>query len=153
MERHTIASGPMFDTAQMLANNVLIDRERVHKMQQKVTNRMMVLYHVTNRANWYSIAMQGLQVAFSNSAHESIFLCSRDNLKYTLQHCSRLYGTPVNEFIVVEVAVRRSKLSRVTWRGVRRGLWRHNASISPSKIMTIYTVDTKNDKITIRSAE
>jgi len=101
---------------------------------RKVTNRTMTLYHVTRKENWFPVQVLGLIADFGESKKPSVFLVSRSRIPWAIKHISKRDGVPQDEYIIVTVHVRRSKLSRLTWPGCKRGLWRHSGDICPCKI-------------------
>ena len=103
-------------------------------MSRKVTNRTMILYHVSHKSNWFSVGVQGLLTDYARGRFQSVFLVARSKVPYAIRHISRLEGYPAEELIVVRVRVRRSWLSRLTWPGARRGLWRCHRNIDPCRI-------------------
>lgn len=108
-------------------------------MSKSVTNRTMILYHVTHKNNWFSVGVQGLLTDYARGRYQSIFLVSKSRIPYAIRHVSRLDGYDETELIVVSVRVRRSWLSRLTWPGAKLGLWRCRRSISPARIEWVET--------------
>lgn len=101
---------------------------------RRVTNRTMYLYHVTPAGNQMSIQLQGLSRDYWKEGERGVFLVAQSNIDWAIKHVSARSGFSVHDLIVVKVRVRRSRLSRITWRGCRRGVWRHNGSIHPNLI-------------------
>jgi hypothetical protein len=105
-------------------------RQSVHK----VTDRTMTLYHVTHKNNWFPISTLGILAEFSQSKSGIVFLVSRSKIDWAIEHVSKRNNQPPAEYIVVTVHVRRSRLSRLTWRGSRRGVWRHRGNVPVNRI-------------------
>lgn len=98
------------------------------------TNRTMYLYHISPAFNWFSIGIYGLRPSDVMSQSGDIFLCSKSKINWAVEHVSKRFDIEPCNLIVVKVRVRRSNLRRVTWRGVRRGVWSHRGYIHPNRI-------------------
>jgi hypothetical protein len=101
---------------------------------RKVTNRTMTLYHVTHKNNWFPVRTMGLIAEFSQSRRETVFLVTKSKIGWAISHVAKRDGLPESEYIVVTVRVRRSKLTRMTWPGLRRGLWRHAGNVPAHRV-------------------
>jgi len=121
-------------TTAKLADRKLTASVRRSPQMRKVTNRTMTLYHVTHKNNWFPVRTMGLIAEFSQSRRETVFLVTQSKIGWAISHVANRDGLPEDEYIVVTVRVRRSKLTRMTWPGLRRGLWRHAGDIPACRI-------------------
>lgn len=101
---------------------------------RKVTNRTMTLYHVTHKNNWFPVQTLGLIAEFSQSRRQTVFLVTKSKIAWAIKHVSKRDGLPEDEYVVVTVCVRRSRLTRMTWPGLRKGLWRHTGNVPPERV-------------------
>jgi hypothetical protein len=120
-------------TARRAAKRRIANVKRRCQMR-KVTNRTMTLYHVTHKNNWFPVQTVGLIAEFSQSRRQTVFLVTKSKIAWAIKHVSKRDGVPADEYIVVTVKVRRSRLTRMTWPGLRKGLWRHTGNIPASRI-------------------
>jgi len=81
----------------------------------------------------------GLIAEFSQSRRETVFLVTKSKIDWAILHVAKREGLPESEYIVVTVRVRRSKLTRMTWPGLRRGLWRHAGNVPAHRIEWVDT--------------
>jgi hypothetical protein len=111
-------------------------------MRNRVTDRTRYLYHVTHKANWFSVGTQGLLEMYAGNGGRGIFLVSKSRLDWAFEHISKRLGVPKFDLVVVKVRVRRSRLTPVRFRSVKRGMWKHTGDIYPVRIEWIDTYPT-----------
>lgn len=91
----------------------------------------MKLYHTTLKTNLDSIRDKGLDPAFSQGAEKVVWLHTKSRSEWAILHVLKRHKCTIDDIIVIEVNVSRSKLRR-RW----RGLWTTSETIKTFAAIT-----------------
>jgi hypothetical protein len=94
----------------------------------------MKLYHATTKASLNSILASGLLVAYAHASGkiQGVWLHASSRSAWAVLHTQRRHAVTLEEVIVLEVHISRSKIKRF-----QRGLWYALADIGPIAIVSV----------------